>query len=251
MLQNDEITIERVANYGIIVEKSYVVNLAYNHLMKKDGVHNLNKYLNPIWGEEIIYFDYQGKSMVILSAKGAPVAANAVERIRRTGGRFIVLIGTTGSTDESIQDGTYVLSKAAVRDEGVTRGYLDLKVPVLSDMELTSQIKNELESLGSLAKVGVTYTTDKRYKENPDELRELFQKANVLNIDMETSAVLLIAAYYGLRATSLKIVTDCAVKPTKGDLKGVFDRSRDFASFVHPKIFLAIDAVLNTIDRMR
>ncbi|MEL7657674.1 MAG: hypothetical protein AAGU75_17405 [Bacillota bacterium] len=245
MQSQTDITIERNADFGIIVEKSYVIDLIYEHLKTKEGVQDLLKTLNPIWGEHILYFNYQGKNLVILSAKGAPVAVNAVERIRRTGGKYIVFLGTCGSTDESIEDGTFILSKAAVRDEGVTSGYLDLKVPALSNLELTLALKQELENLHINPLLGVTYTTDKRYKENPDELQLLFQKANVLNIDMETSAILLTAAYHGILATTVKIVTDCAVKHTQGELKGIFDRSKDFTSFVNPKILLLLDAVLN------
>ena len=68
------------------------------------GVDQLERTLNPIWGENIIYFNYYGKRIVVVSAKGASIAANAVERVRRTGGRCLVFIGTCGSTDEAITD---------------------------------------------------------------------------------------------------------------------------------------------------
>lgn len=243
---SEEITIERRADYGIILEKSYTLEIAYEFLKTNQSVKNLVKTLNPIWGEEILYFDYMGKSIVAISAKGSPIAVNAVERIRRTGGKSIVLIGTCGSTSETIPDGTFVIAKSAVRDEGVSQGYLDLKVPAMANDELTSMLIKNLSLLNIQPIVGVAYTTDKRYKENPDELSSLHKRAGVIYVDMETSAVLLVSTYHEIKVAAIKIVTDCAVKHTTGELKGIFDRSKDFASFVNPKLLIALEATLNT-----
>ncbi len=245
MIDKEGVLVERTADFGIILEKSYTLSLVYDYLRSAKDVSDLSINLNPIWGENILYFSFKKKPIVVLSAKGAPVGANAVERIRRTGGKHIIFIGTSGSTDETIQDGAYVLSTAAVRDEGVTSGYLDMRVPALSDRHLTTLLQEELGKLGESTLLGVTFTTDKRYKERPDELRKLYRTANVLNIDMETSAVILIATYYGIPVAVVKVITDCAVKPVEGELQGVFDREKDFSSFVNPRILSAFAAALN------
>ena len=242
---HEEIIIERSAEYGIIMEKSYTLEVAYQHLCSKANVTNLVKSLNPIWGEHILYFDYKKKPFVIVSAKGASVAVNAVERIKRTGGKVITLIGTCGSTDLSIEDGTMVLARVGVRDEGVTSGYLDMRCPALGDDALIQAVLAELLKRDIHPRIGVAFTTDKRYRENPEVLKSLHEHVGVDYVDMETAAMLLVATYYRIPATALKIVTDCAVKDTPGQLKGIFDRSRDFISFVHPKLLLALDAVMD------
>lgn len=247
---NEEIVVERNAEYGIILEKSYTLDLAYEHLKNKKNVTNLIKTLNPIWGEHILYFDYLNKPFVIVSAKGSSVAVNAVERIKRTGGKFITLIGTCGSTDESISDGTYILAKAGVRDEGASVGYLDMRCPALANEELTSAISRELQKVGIHPRCGVAFTTDKRYREDADLLKFLFSHLGVEYVDMETSAVLLVATFYQIKVSALKIVTDCATKETSGQLKGIFDRSKDFVSFVNPKLLNALDATMDAYMRI-
>jgi len=242
---NEEIIIERAAEYGIIMEKSYTLDLVYDYLQTKPGVTELVKSLNPIWGEHILYFDYHGKSFVIVSAKGASVGVNAVERIKRTGGKCITLIGTCGSTDESIEDGTYILARAGVRDEGASIGYLDVRCPALADEHLIGAISNELKKKGIIPRIGVAFTTDKRYREDAELLKYLHTHLGVAYVDMETSAILLVATYYGIKVTALKIATDCAVKETQGQLKGIFDRSKDFVSFVNPKLLEALDATMD------
>lgn len=239
-----EVTIERQADFGIILEKSYTIDFAYDYLSTMPGVEMLHKTLNPIWGENILYFNYFNRPIVIVSAKGASIAANAVERIRRTGCKCLISIGTCGSTDEDIEDGTFLLVTGGVRNEGVTRGYLDLKVPSLADADLTTSVREILTQKGVRTKAGLIFTTDNRYQEDPVELKMLHKRAGVMAVDMETSAVLLIARYHGIRAATIKIITDCAVKDTPGELKGIFDRSKNFVEFVHPRLKKAIEAAL-------
>lgn len=236
---------ERTAEFGIILEKNYAMDLSYNYLKENRFVSNLEKKFYPTWGEDVLYFDYKGKSVVLLSAKGSPIAVNAVERIRRTGGKNIVLIGTCGSANEFIEDGTFALAKSAVRDEGVSTGYLDLKVPAMADSDLTLKLESSLQSLGVQPLIGLAYTTDKRYRESPDELKLLNERAGVIYIDMETSAVLLVSTYHNIKVAAIKVITDCAVKHTVGDKKGIFDKNKDFVAFVNPKLLLALEATLN------
>ncbi len=243
---SSEVTIEHNAELGIILEKSYTIELAYDYLNNIDDVKDLEKVLNPIWGEYILYFTYKSKKYVVLSAKGASIAANAVERIRRTGGKALVSIGTCGSTDESIEDGTFLVVSGAIRNEGVTKGYLDLKVPCTSDSELSLSLTNALKKSVKTIN-GYIFTTDNRYQEDPVELKFLTQHAKVVAVDMETSAILLISMYHNIKASTIKIITDCAVKETDGELKGIFDRNKDFVEFVHPKLKIAIQVALNVL----
>ena len=155
------------------------------------------------------------------------------------------MIGTCGSTDESIEDGTYILAKAGVRDEGSSVGYLDMRCPALADDELIQAISKELNKKDVVPRIGVAFTTDKRYREDAELLKYLHTHLGVDYVDMETSAILLVATYYGIKVTALKIVTDCATKETTGQLKGIFDRSKDFISFVNPKLLVALDATMD------
>jgi len=244
---NEEIFIERNAEYAILLEKNYLLDVVYEYLSKNEHITNLSGFINPVWGEKIIYFTYCEKDFVVLSVKGSPVAVNAVERVKRTGGKYLALIGTCGSTNVEIKDGTFILSIAAVRDENVSSGYLNMNVPAIADLKLTNCIKNELEKNDIFPITGVTFTTDKRYKEDCNTLKFLNEHANVVNVEMETSAVLLVSAYHNIKASVIKIVTDCAVIETKGDLKGIYKQKQRFTDFVNPKILSAFDATIEAM----
>lgn len=242
----DGIYIEKEAEYAIILEKYHTMQIAFDLLENNSLVTNLQKQLNPFWGQDIIYFDYKNVSFLILSSTGAPSAANAVERAKKTGVKKIICIGTCGSTNVSIEPGTFILSIAAVRDEGATLGYLDIRIPAIADLDLTLSLKSQLIRLNQNPLVGTTYTTDKRHKEDQDELCKLFYLANVINIDMETSAYLLISKYYNISTAVVNIVTDCAVTKTDSSFKGVFNSDLDYCAFISKHLSIALKGSLNT-----
>lgn len=232
----ENIDIDIDIDVGIIVEKVYNVDLFCEYLGSLDGVTEVQRSFHPKWGEDFVYFKYTGFTYLIISAKGASVAINAVERVRRAHGRLIVFIGTCGSTDISIKDGSIVIPYAAVRDESASQGYLQINVPALADMEFTQFLLGYSRKYCRDVLDGAAFTTDKRYKESPQELKFLNKAINVKYVDMETSAILVVAAYHHIKAAGFKIVTDCAVKDVEGDLKGIYDRESngDFLSFVNP-----------------
>ena len=228
----------RPADFGIILEKSYSLDLANEHLGRMPEVSDLVRSRHPKWGEDILFFTYRGRSFVVLSVKGASIAACAVEKVKKYGGQALVFIGTCGSADEGIEDGTFLLPFAGVRDEGTTSGYLDTKCPAVADPGLLAVLRKLFDGVRSMS--GIAYTTDKRYREDPVELRHLRIHSNVLSIDMETAAVFVVSMYHSLAAAAIRIVTDCAVKETSGDLKGVYAREEPFEEFVNPKLLFAL-----------
>lgn len=248
MMEYRNIDIDIAVDFGIILEKNYSIYLIYDLLCSNSNFFDVYLSFHPKWGEDFLYFRYKGSQFLVISAKGASISVNAVERVRRAKGKSIVFIGTCGSTDEQIPDGSYIIPYSAVRDEGVSTGYLDINAPALANMDFSYALKNELLVRSCEVVMGVAYTTDKRYREDPEMLRHLRKTLNVCCIDMETSAILLVSTYYGIKVAGIRIVTDCAVKETDGMLKGVFDvkKHHDFLSFVNPKLELAFYAAVET-----
>lgn len=236
----------RSIDFGIILEKNYSLQTAYDFLQNNPLCSNLVLASHHKWGEDIIFFEYGCASFCVISAKGSPITACAVEKIRRYGGRAVVFIGTCGSTNEDIKDGTYVFPYAAVRDEGTSTGYIDIKCPAVADIQFTMALYSKFSSL-TKTKIGVAYTTDKRYKENPEELKLLHTRLNVLSIDMETSAFFVVSQYHGMPSAAIRIVTDCAVKETSDTLKGVYNGSEPFSVFITPKLLFAFEHAITGI----
>lgn len=245
------IFIERLAEFGIILEKNYALGVIFSLLEKDPDCQNLEKILNPEWGQEIIYFDYSNTSGVILSAQGSPLAVNAVERLRRTGVKSIVSVGTSGSTSPAIESGSFVLPIAGVRDEGASQGYLELNVPSLANMDLVRMLISSFKFLNLETISGVIYTTDKRYQEDAEVLRFLNKHAGVVAIDMETAALFIAAMYYNIPAAAVKIITDCAVSEGEVPFQGVFkEKDSDYANWAKPLLEKAVAGILYSMKQL-
>lgn len=235
-MEYENIDIDIDIDVGIIVEKVYTVQLFYELLKSLSEVSNIIKSFHPRWGEDFVYFKYFGITYMIISAKGASIAINAVERVRRAHGKLITFIGTCGSTDSSIKDGSIIVPFAAVRDESASEGYIAKKIPALANMSWSRYLYEFAHMRNEDVLCGNAFTTDKRYMESPEELSYLYSTNDVKYVDMESSAIFAVAAYHHIKAAGLKVVTDCAVKESNGALKGIYDKGLhgDFLNFVNP-----------------
>ena len=149
---------------------------------------------------------------------GAASAAIAVEELARAGSDTFIRVGSTGAIQPEIKLGDLVISAAAMRLEGASGDYAPPGYPAYANYEVLLALIEAAESLGARYHVGVTATTDTFYlgqgrrglggyewsrsRSLLDDLRSM----KVLNLEMETSAIYVLASLYGLRAGSV-----CAV----------------------------------------
>ncbi|WP_096388925.1 nucleoside phosphorylase [Halopenitus persicus] len=143
---------------------------------------------------------------------GSPSAAIAVEELARVGVETFIRVGSCGGIQPDVDVGDLVITSGAVRQEGTSEEYVRSDYPAAASHEVIAALVAAAERLGHEYHVGVTMSADSFYagQGRPgfegfeaagsadliDELRE----ANVLNVEMEASAILTLANVYGLRA---------------------------------------------------
>jgi len=146
---------------------------------------------------------------------GAASAAIAVEELARAGSDTFIRVGSTGAIQPEIKLGDLVISAAAMRLEGASEDYAPPGYPAYANYEVLLALIEAAEALGARYHVGVTATTDTFYlgqgrrglkgyewsrsRSLLDDLRSM----KVLNLEMETSAIYVLASLYGLRAGSV------------------------------------------------
>ena len=143
---------------------------------------------------------------------GSPSAAIAVEELAEVGADTFVRVGSCGGLQPELDVGDLVITAGAVRIEGTSEAYVRESYPASASPEVVSALVAAAEQLGYDYHVGVTASTDSFYAgqgregfggyESPEGealMREL-RAANVLNVEMEASAVCTLANVYGLRA---------------------------------------------------
>ena len=154
------------------------------------------------------------KILVVSTGIGSPSMAIAVEELFLIGVRIFIRVGTCGAIIKMLKPGSIILSTAAVRDEGTSSQYIDVRYPAVSDMDLSAILNNHLRNFNGCYIKGITHSKDSFYTEKVEmQLSEkahrqwhLLKSAGVLATDMETSCLYVISNLRGAKASSI-IVT--------------------------------------------
>lgn len=143
---------------------------------------------------------------------GSPSAAIAVEELARVGADTLIRVGSCGAIREEAAVGDLVITRGAVRQEGTSDEYVRAEYPAVADHAVVAALVAAAERLDYDYHVGLTCSTDSFYAgqgrpgfedfeaRGSDELVAELRAANVLNFEMEASAILTLANVYGLRA---------------------------------------------------
>jgi uridine phosphorylase len=143
---------------------------------------------------------------------GSPSAAIAVEELARAGADTFVRVGSCGAIQPETDVGDLIITSGAVRQEGTSGEYIREDYPAVADHAVVAALAAAAEELDYDYHVGLTASTDSFYAgqsrdgfegfraRNSEEKIDELQAANVLNFEMEASAILTLANIYGLRA---------------------------------------------------
>lgn len=168
---------------------------------------------------------------------GGPSTAIMVEELVKLGARTLIRVGNSGAMSDQVQLGDYVVTAAAVRDEGTSKSYVTTEYPAAAHYEVTAALMEAGATRGYTCHAGVTWSIDGFYARNKvlaeggqftsmcsngfhqsfmdDKLRDM-QAAGVLNVEMESSTLLTLASLYGLRAGCICTMSDRAPWPGPG-----------------------------------
>ncbi len=162
---------------------------------------------------------YKGVRLLAVSTGiGAPATAIAIEELARVGVDTFIRVGSTGAIQPEIELGDLVITSAAVRMEGTSDQYVLKGYPAHASYEVLLALIEAADSLGYRYHVGITATTDSFYTGqgrpgfngyeqswHKNLLRDLME-AKVLNFEMESSALFVLASLFGLRAGAVHAV---------------------------------------------
>jgi uridine phosphorylase len=143
---------------------------------------------------------------------GSPSAAIAVEELARVGAENLIRVGSCGAIQPEASVGDLIITTGAVRQEGTSDEYVREDYPAVASFEVVSALVAAAERLDYPYHLGLSASTDSFYAgqgrpgyngfmaEGSDTLVEELREVNVVNFEMEASAILTLANIYGLRA---------------------------------------------------
>lgn len=137
---------------------------------------------------------------------GASRAVELAHLFSLLGSEHIVVIGTCGALDPTMQTGDVVVPRRAVPREGVARlyGYEDL---VTADSTLSNRLESDLTSRGLAVFDPLHLTWSSIFAQSGAMISD-WQALGYGSVDMETATAFAAARHHGTRAAAMLVVWD-------------------------------------------
>jgi DeoD family purine-nucleoside phosphorylase len=161
---------------------------------------------------------HKGRDITVTSTgMGCPSTAIAIEELARCGVTSFIRVGSTGALQAGLEPGDLVISQGSFRNDGTTAAYVPAGYPAVPDLEITLELERVARELapahGLAVHAGLNVTDDAFYAESP-AWTEQMSGLGLLNIEMESSAMFVVARQRGLRAGMICAVSSNLVVGT-------------------------------------
>ena len=160
---------------------------------------------------------YRGMPVSVMgTGMGIPSASIYItELIRSYGVKRLVRIGSCGGISEDVAIRDLVLAIGACTDSGVNRArYGGWDYSATADFGLLRAAASVADAKGQTVHVGNVHTTDLFYNPVADAVA-IWQRMNVLAVEMESAGLYGIAAEEGVRALAIMTVSDHLITQTE------------------------------------
>jgi purine-nucleoside phosphorylase len=182
---------------------------------------------------------YKGKRVSVMgSGMGIPSCSiYATELITQYAVKNIIRVGSCGSVNKDIKLLDVVIGMGACTDSKVNRiRFNDHDFAAIASYELLHKAVTSAKAHGVDARVGNIFSADLFY--SPEENAfDLYEKYNILGIEMEAAGLYGVAAEYGANALCILTVSDHI---RTGERASVEDRQNSF----NDMIIIALDSML-------
>ena len=131
---------------------------------------------------------YSGHEIALfMMPVGAPASAAMLEDVYAMGAETIIVFGTCGVLDASVEDCSVIIPKSAVRDEGTSCHYAPPSDEIAVNEKYFELFVSLLRRLGVSYTAGKVWTTDAIYRETPAKVQRRREEGCIC-VDMECSA---------------------------------------------------------------
>lgn len=182
---------------------------------------------------------YQGHPITATSTgMGCPSTAIAVEELARCGVTSMIRVGSTAALQRGINPGDLVISEGSFRNDGTSDAYAPKGYPAVPDLEITLRLGQEARGLAGDADFGVhsgLNVTDDAFYAEPPEWTQQMSELGLLNVEMESAALFVVARQRGLRAGMI-----CSVSSNLIEGASVYDSHDRLAAGWHHSIEAAL-----------
>ena len=169
---------------------------------------------------------YRGRPITATSTgMGCPSTAIAAEELVRVGVTTLIRVGSSAAVQPGVAPGDLLVSEGTLRNDGTTAAYVHPGYPAVPDLPLTVELDRQARRIGARDGVavhtGLNASDDAFYAEGPEWIERL-RATGILNVEMESSALYVVARLRGVRAAmvcscSSNLVDGASVYSGTGD----------------------------------
>lgn len=145
--------------------------------------------------------------IILYQSVGAPAAILALEPLVIAGAREVIILGFCGSLNSRYKYLNAAVITKALSEEGTSRHYFPSRKVFYPSPNLKKTIERKLTEKRLSFYRGSLVSTDAPYRETTSWLMKK-QSRGIDFVDMEASAVMALAEFYGMEAAAVMIITD-------------------------------------------
>lgn len=149
---------------------------------------------------------WRGTELVVAShGVGGPGAICCFQELADAGVTTMIRLGTAGAMTPALATGDLVVAEAAVRDDGVTDQLLPASYPAVCAPEVVLALSDVAARRGPYHR-GLVWTRAAFYPGHLPLATDAYIESQVIAIEMELSALLVLASMRRLRAGGLLVI---------------------------------------------
>jgi len=134
---------------------------------------------------------------------GGSSASIAVEELHQIGIDHMIRIGSCGALQKDLELGDLIMAIGAVRDDGVSRAYADIRFPAVPDLDLLNACVSTAKKNGWRHRTGIVHSHESFYIDTNEEEEKNWSRMGVLCADMETAALFTVGRLRGIKTASI------------------------------------------------
>ena len=190
---------------------------------------------------------YKGLTVSCCSTgMGCPSTSIVCEELVDVGAKVLLRTGSGFLLRDDIGEGDVAVTIGSAKYEGTTKFFVPKGYPAIAEHDLvTCLVKTarryvEVEDLGYKVHTGITATVDGFYGETPEFLDKL-KKLNIMNIEMESAAVIITAMRHGVRGGC---ICTCGRDDTSEKAKEIYKLSMERQLMIALDSFVMLDEMI-------
>jgi uridine phosphorylase len=138
---------------------------------------------------------------------GAPMAVAALEELIALGVKRVIVVGTGGSLQPELPNGSLAIATGAIREDGTSFHYAPAGVEVMPDAELARALGEAVVAQGATVTLGPVWTTDAPYRETRSKVT-VYSAMGALAVEMEAAALFALATFREVKLALLLAISD-------------------------------------------